>query len=368
MVVNVASFKLKSTAKDNVVPKNNIPYEKPQRKLTLKEIQARQYPFIDSDVSRIFDDLLEANHIDLLEMKRLEKSERRDDLKYYKYHRLVGHAIQDCFVFKDKVMQLVRSGKISLEEDIVATNVIIIKCGHFDGDKDACNTTHGDDTISNEDTLLEKEDFSDADDCMSTITFTDEDLLLGSKPHNCPLFVAGYVHEHKMNRILIDGGIVVNNLPRILKELRIPIDELSNSRIMIQGFNQGGQRTVGIIRMQLTVKDMVSTALFHVIDNNTSYKIFLSRLWLHENTVVSSTCHQCFKYCRNDIVKKVLDENKPFTKAKSHFADAKYYMDDAKKGKEVFPSKSQSHAVVKALEIMIHALLKLNCQKIRLYH
>ncbi|KAL0307198.1 UNVERIFIED_CONTAM: hypothetical protein Sradi_6137100 [Sesamum radiatum] len=69
MAVNVTPFKLKSTAKDNVAPRNNVPYERPQRKLTLKEMQAREYPFLDSDVPMIFDDLLEANLIDLLEMK-----------------------------------------------------------------------------------------------------------------------------------------------------------------------------------------------------------------------------------------------------------------------------------------------------------
>ncbi|KAL0277962.1 UNVERIFIED_CONTAM: hypothetical protein Sradi_7309300 [Sesamum radiatum] len=238
MAVNVAPFKLKGIAKDNVAPKNNVPYEKPQRKLTLKEMQARQYPFLNSDVSGIFDYLLEANLIDLPEMKRPEEVERKDDPKYCKYYRLVGHAIQDCFVFKDKVMQLARQGKISLEEDSEETNVVTIKNRYFNGNKDACNTTHGDDT---EDTLLEKEDSSDADDCMSTIPFTDEDLLLRSKPHNRPLFVVGYVREQKVNRILIDGGSVVNILPpRILKELEIPIHELSNSRLMIQGFNQGG--------------------------------------------------------------------------------------------------------------------------------
>ncbi|KAK4404339.1 hypothetical protein Sango_0802500 [Sesamum angolense] len=63
---------------------------------------------------------------------------------------------------------------------------------------------------------------------MSTFTFTDEDLLLGSKPHNRPLFVIGYVREQKVNRILFDGGSAVNILPlRILKEIGIPI-ELSN--------------------------------------------------------------------------------------------------------------------------------------------
>ncbi|KAL0313480.1 UNVERIFIED_CONTAM: hypothetical protein Sradi_5747300 [Sesamum radiatum] len=194
MAMNVAPFKLKDIAKDNVAPKNNVPYEKPQRKLTLKKMRARQYPFLDSDVSGTFDDLLEANLINRPEMKRPEEAERKDDPKYCKYHRLVGHAIQDCFVFKDKVMQLARQCKISLEEDSAKINVVTIKNRYFDDNKDACNTTHGDDT---EDTLLENEDSSVTDDCMSTITFTDEDLLLGSKPHNRPLFVAGYDVDKK---------------------------------------------------------------------------------------------------------------------------------------------------------------------------
>ncbi|KAL0350073.1 UNVERIFIED_CONTAM: hypothetical protein Sradi_4156500 [Sesamum radiatum] len=197
MTVNVAPFKLKNTAKDNVAPRNNVSYKRPQRKLTLKEMQVREYPFLDFDVPGIFDDLLEANLINLPEMKRPEEAERKNDPKYCKYHRLVGHVIQDCFVFKDKVMQLARQGKISLEEDSTATNAITIKSGHVDGNKDSCNTMHGDYITSNKDTLFEKEESSDADDCMSIITFTDEDLLLGSKPHNHPLFVVGYVCEQK---------------------------------------------------------------------------------------------------------------------------------------------------------------------------
>ncbi|KAL0453819.1 UNVERIFIED_CONTAM: hypothetical protein Slati_1360000 [Sesamum latifolium] len=175
MAVNIAPFKLKGIAKDNIAPKNNVPYEKLQRKLTLKEMQAKQYPFLNSDVPRIFDDLLESNLIDLPEMKRPEEAERKDDPKYCKYHRLVGHAIQDCFVFKNKVMQLAHQGKISLEEDSAATNVIMIKSGYLNSNKNSCNVVHGGE-------LLEKEDSSATDDCMSIITFTDEDLLLGSKP------------------------------------------------------------------------------------------------------------------------------------------------------------------------------------------
>ncbi|KAL0295620.1 UNVERIFIED_CONTAM: hypothetical protein Sangu_3192300 [Sesamum angustifolium] len=120
--------------------------------------------------------------------------------------------MQDCFVFKDKVMQLAGQGKISLE------GFRRDKCYYnrertYRWQQGFMYATHGDNITSNEDKLFEKEDSSDADDCIFTITFTDEDLLLGSKPHNRPLFVAGYVREQKVNRILIDRGSAVNILP-----------------------------------------------------------------------------------------------------------------------------------------------------------
>ncbi|KAL0461232.1 UNVERIFIED_CONTAM: hypothetical protein Slati_0010800 [Sesamum latifolium] len=105
------------------------------------------------------------------------------------------------------------------------------------------------------------------EESMSAMIFTNEDLLFGSKPHNMPLFVTCYAREQKVNRILIDGGSAVNILPlRTMKELGISMDELTNSRLMIQGFNQGGQRALCIIRMNLLMEDIFSTALFHVID------------------------------------------------------------------------------------------------------
>ena len=45
------------------------------------------------------------------------------------------------------------------------------------------------------------------------IIFIDGDLLLGSKPHNHPLFDIDYAHEYKLNRIFLDSGSVVNILP-----------------------------------------------------------------------------------------------------------------------------------------------------------
>jgi len=83
--------------------------------------------------------------------------------------------------------------------------------------------------------------------CNTVVTFTDDDLLLGSKPHNRPLFVTGYIREQKIRRILVDGGLAVNIMPKsTMNDLGITVEELSKSRTMIQGFNLKGQRAIGM--------------------------------------------------------------------------------------------------------------------------
>ncbi|KAK9669832.1 hypothetical protein RND81_13G157500 [Saponaria officinalis] len=107
-------------------------------------------------------------------------------------------------------------------------------------------------------------------------------------------------------------------------ELGISASELTKSRLLIQGFNLGGQRSIGMIRVDLVMGELSSATLFQVIDAKTSYKLLLGRPWLHENGVVASTLHQCLKFYRNGE-KKVNGDVKPFTEAETYFADAKFY-------------------------------------------
>jgi len=65
--------------------------------------------------------------------------------------------------------------------------------------------------------------------CNTTITFTDDDLFLGSKPYHRQLFVTGYIRWQMVNRILVDGGSTFNIMPKsIMNDLGITIGELSN--------------------------------------------------------------------------------------------------------------------------------------------
>ncbi|PIN06300.1 hypothetical protein CDL12_21148 [Handroanthus impetiginosus] len=110
-----------------------------------------------------------------------------------------------------------------------------------------------------------------------------------------------------------------------MKRLKILAKDLSRSRLTIQGFNQDGQRAIGMIRLGLMIGELKAIILFHIIDVRTSYYLLLGRSWLYANEVIPSTLHQCFKYVKDGVIMKVDADTKPFTDAESYFADAKLY-------------------------------------------
>ncbi|KAH7861464.1 hypothetical protein Vadar_026563 [Vaccinium darrowii] len=398
-------------------------FSKGTTKDSIMELQAKKYPFPDSDVPGMLEDLLEKKVIQLSECKRPEEMGLVNDPKYCQYHRIVSHPTEKCFVLKELLVDLASQNKILLdldeatesnhttivvgsqgspnsdqkakEEKLLPTAGAVAKTIQFGSlepviiqvqsqevsafscvDKDP--STEADDgwilvtrkksrrnkpknplapitlrdffptgyfkddeveavymvstseeiaedeeqnyaekAVTNKEvslltTLKEapprfslreasqlpqsaklaliqvladpvgyeaiinevgdtKEDPTTCASCCVTLTFTDEDLQLSSKLHNRPLFVSGYIKEQKVGRILIDGGSAVNIMPKFtMKKLGIPVDELANSRLVIQGFNQGGQRAIGMIRLNLTINELTASTLFHVIDAKTA--------------------------------------------------------------------------------------------------
>ena len=114
----------------------SLPQEKEQHRPTLKEMEEMTYPFPDSDVSGMLNDLLEKKIIKLLECKRPEEMGHTNKPKYYKYHRVVSHPVEKCFVLKDIIIRLAKEGKILLDLDetvesnytaFTATSLALIK-------------------------------------------------------------------------------------------------------------------------------------------------------------------------------------------------------------------------------------------------
>ncbi|KAI5342011.1 hypothetical protein L3X38_009886 [Prunus dulcis] len=94
--------------------------EEDRRRRTLKELEEKTYPFPDSDVAGMLEDLLEKKVIELPECKRPEEMNRVNDPKFCKYHRIVSHPVEKCFVLKELIMNLARQGRIELDVDEIA--------------------------------------------------------------------------------------------------------------------------------------------------------------------------------------------------------------------------------------------------------
>ncbi|XP_074290638.1 uncharacterized protein LOC141617349 [Silene latifolia] len=102
------------------------------------------------------------------------------------------------------------------------------------------------------------------------------------------------------------------------------MDELSGESNNDSWFQLEWGAQIGMIRVNLTMGDLSSDTLFHVMDGKTSFKLLLGRPWKHENGVVASTLHQCLKYYRGGE-RKIDGDAKPFSKVDSFFADAKFF-------------------------------------------
>ncbi|KAM1027899.1 hypothetical protein ACFX2A_041604 [Malus domestica] len=97
------------------------------RRRTLKELEEKTYPFPDSDVVAMLDDLLDKKVIGLPECRRPEEMNRTDSPRYCKFHRFISHPTEKCFVLKDLIMKLAQKGIIELDlDDVVKSNYTTI--------------------------------------------------------------------------------------------------------------------------------------------------------------------------------------------------------------------------------------------------
>ncbi|KAA0033630.1 ty3-gypsy retrotransposon protein [Cucumis melo var. makuwa] len=125
MVVQETPLKSFSKRKETKYERNHDGDEK--RRPTLRERQKKVYPFLDSNVADMFEQLIEKQLIQLPEGKRPEQVGKVDDPNYCKYHRVISHLVEKCFVLKELILKLARENKIELDIDEVAqTNHVAV--------------------------------------------------------------------------------------------------------------------------------------------------------------------------------------------------------------------------------------------------
>ena len=130
MNINLAPVKIstRNVKANKKRPKRGQQHE--TRYLSLKEWEQKVYPFLDADMPEMLEQLLKLQLIKLLECKRPEEMGKVDDPNYCKYHRIISHPIQKCFVLKELIMKLANERKIDLDfNDVAQSNLATFSCG-----------------------------------------------------------------------------------------------------------------------------------------------------------------------------------------------------------------------------------------------
>ncbi|KAK4707452.1 hypothetical protein R3W88_032999 [Solanum pinnatisectum] len=123
MNVKAAPLKVATKLSDNQITKSLTFQNNACRNLSLKEMQTKEYPFIFSDCP--------------------DEAGRTNDLNYCKYHCLMGHPVEKCFIFKENIMDLAREGKIVLEDEKENSNQATMKGNSLAGNKSNCVDDEG---------------------------------------------------------------------------------------------------------------------------------------------------------------------------------------------------------------------------------
>ncbi|KAH7667059.1 Retrotransposon gag domain-containing protein [Dioscorea alata] len=94
------------------------PGNEPRSIPSLKERMNKKYSFQRDKVLKIFKDVVNGGR-QLPECKRPEEQSKKDHPNYCPCHNVLGHTIEDCYVFKDWLERQYQEGKITLSKSVV---------------------------------------------------------------------------------------------------------------------------------------------------------------------------------------------------------------------------------------------------------
>ena len=116
----------------------------------------------------------------------------------------------------------------------------------------------------------------------TTVTFTEEDMLLPSPCHNRPLYMRGYANDIELSHILVDAGVAVNIMPLKTVHSLFLMHYVQDARgVTIAGFNQATEEALGRVEIDLVLGEFAAKVTFYVVETNTSFKALLGRPWIH---------------------------------------------------------------------------------------
>lgn len=111
--------------------------------------------------------------------------------------------------------------------------------------------------------------------------------------HLRPLHVKVIIDKRPINRVLIDGGAIVNLMPQAMfKKLGKDQPDLIPTDMVVTDFSGKTFLSDGVIMLNIQVGTVKRMTLFLIMPAKSSYNLILGRDWIHAVGAIPSTVHQ----------------------------------------------------------------------------
>ncbi|XP_022897676.1 uncharacterized protein LOC111411368 [Olea europaea var. sylvestris] len=252
---------------------------------------------------------MEIQHMKELEWPKpmLTPSGKRNQSKYFHFHRDHGHDTEECLQLKEEIERLLRRGLLAkyVKNDkgrqrvegipLLRAGVINMIIGGVapGGDSNSARKSyaHSVGVCS----IQKKERFN------QSITFDKEDLIGVTHPHDDALVIVGDIADFDVKRVLVDGGSATNVLTwDAFLGLKIPQERLKVVTTPLQGFGGATVIPEGTVELSVTLGTYPATVVivtnFLVVKTPMAYNAIYNRPFLNAAGVVPSTYHQIMKF------------------------------------------------------------------------
>lgn len=148
----------------------------------------------------------------------------------------------------------------------------------------------------------------------------------GMKNHLKPLFIRGKVENVRVNKILVDGGEVMNLMSHyMLKRIGKDDTETKSNNMVLSNYEGKVGTTMGVIQVDLTVGTITRPTMFMVISSKSNYNMLLGREWIHGIGAFPSSLYQQNSIWRNDGIMENIEANQSYYMAEVNQVDRRHF-------------------------------------------
>lgn len=132
-----------------------------------------------------------------------------------------------------------------------------------------------------------------------------------------PLFIRAKVDKKWVNKVFVDGGVMVNRMScSLLKKIGKYDTYLRPHNVVLLHYEGKTSHIMGVILVELAVGNLTRPTIFMVISSKENYNLLLGQEWIHDISMVPSTIHQRISIWFSDGIFENIE------------ADQRCYMDD----------------------------------------